>query len=101
MMTTAREYERRRKAETEKAIAEGRDPNDLKRNDKGEILHCVFIEVWLLNRREVMSLIDQHRGESHQVESIDNLTSLYIDLPESEVEPFMAALRKLDFGVEN
>jgi hypothetical protein len=100
-MTTSREYEKRRKAETDKAIAEGRDPDDFKRNDEGEILYCVFFEVWLQNRREVMWLIDQHRGENHQVESIDNLTSLYIDLPESEVEPFMTALRKLDFRVEN
>jgi hypothetical protein len=109
---TSREYERRRKAETDLAIAEGRDPNDFKRNSKGEILFCLFIEGLYLSpirmnrcehglEHEIMSLIDQHRGENQQMERIDDLILLYIDVPEPEVEPLIAALSDVGCWVEN
>jgi len=96
----SREYAQRRKAEQDAAVAAGRDPNDFKRNDKGEILCCVYIEGYELEQ-EIMALIEQHHGDNHCVERIGDHLSLFIDVPESTVEPLMAAIRKLGCWTAN
>jgi hypothetical protein len=91
---SGREYERRRKAQHNAAIAEGRDPEDFRCNERGEILYGLNIHFPLA---DIERLINQHRCECWAAGELD----LWIDVPEVEVERLLDAIHKIGLRAES
>jgi ABC-type sulfate transport system substrate-binding protein len=98
-MKSSREYERRRQAEHDAAVGAGKDPDgyDFKRNDQGEILCSVVANTAGCYdagvREKTKQLLERHHVE--KFEAYIRPITISFEVPESEVEPLMTALRKL------
>jgi hypothetical protein len=96
-MTTSKDYERQRQAEHDEAVGAGKDPEDFKRNKKGEIFCKVTCDgCWLLSEK---LLVIASANDCERVEVKD--FGISFDVPESNVGSLMAALRKLGYSNTN
>ena len=67
---TSRQYAARRQAETEAAIAAGKDPDDFKRTDDGELLYGIYVEgIATVPESQVKWFVDFLRGIDLTVEN--------------------------------
>jgi hypothetical protein len=115
VVTNVVEYGAAREAENAAAIAEGRDPEDFRRNDKGEILYNVCIDVMRLLEQigntssftqqrklfnaNVKKLAKRHRTD--QAYFCDQTGYFSIDVPEPELEPLLKAIHALGYKTDN